>query len=269
MRRVAALDVVLVEPKELLGVERRGAAVDLGDVEQLHHLVEREELAVAVRPPNPAQVVEHGLGQVAVGSKLEHAHRAVALGEALPVRTENHGHVGIQGQVRAQRIQNIDLARGVVHVVVAADDVRHLHVQIVDDHREVIGRRAVGAHDDQIVELVVAEFQPPADEIVHHDDAIQRVLEPDDRRDAFGRRFRAIATAPVVARLDLACHLFRTQRFEAPLRAVAAVGLAFVEESLGHFRVAREAAALKDRPVVVVEPEPGEPLQDGIDGLLR
>ena len=40
-------------------------------------------------------------------------------------------------------------------MIVAADDVGDAHVVIVDDDREHIGRRAVGAQHDDVVELVV------------------------------------------------------------------------------------------------------------------
>ena len=37
-------------------------------------------------------------------------------------------------------------------------DVRDAHVEVVDDDAEVVGRRAVGARDDQVVELVVGDL---------------------------------------------------------------------------------------------------------------
>jgi hypothetical protein len=38
-----------------------------------------------------------------------------------------------------------ELAEGVVQMVVTANDVCHAHVVIVDDDRQHVGRRAVGA----------------------------------------------------------------------------------------------------------------------------
>ena len=52
-----------------------------------------------------------------------------------------------------ERAVDLRLAEGVVQVVVAADHVRDAHVVIVDDDREIVGRRAVGAQQDQIVEF--------------------------------------------------------------------------------------------------------------------
>ena len=42
-------------------------------------------------------------------------------------------------------------------MVVAADHMGDAHVVIVDDDREIVGRRAVGAQDDQIVELRIGD----------------------------------------------------------------------------------------------------------------
>ena len=110
---------------------------------------------------------------------------------------------------RLERAKDIDLARGVVQVVVAADDVGDAHIEIVDHHRQVIGGRPVGAQEDEIVELSIPEGDPPPDQVLDHDLAIERVLEADHRlgirigRAAFGS---AAATA-VIARFLLARHL--------------------------------------------------------------
>ena len=50
------------------------------------------------------------------------------------------------------KVGDEDLARGVGQVVIAADNVRDAHVGVVADHGEVVGGRAVGAHDDHVVE---------------------------------------------------------------------------------------------------------------------
>jgi hypothetical protein len=42
-------------------------------------------------------------------------------------------------------------------MVVAADDVGDAHIVVVDHDREHVGRRAVGAQDDEVVEVLVLE----------------------------------------------------------------------------------------------------------------
>jgi hypothetical protein len=43
-----------------------------------------------------------------------------------------------------QCAEDVDLPRSVVDVIVAADDVRDPHVEVVDHDAEIVGRRAVG-----------------------------------------------------------------------------------------------------------------------------
>jgi hypothetical protein len=78
------LDVVLVEPVELVGVEGGRGLVDIGDVEQLDHLVEGKDLLIAVGPAEAHQVVEQRLRQVALIAVGDDADRAVRLDSRAP-----------------------------------------------------------------------------------------------------------------------------------------------------------------------------------------
>ena len=59
-------------------------------------------------------------------------------------------------------------------MIVAADDMRDLHVDVVDDDAEIIRRRAVGSRDDQIVELAILENNVAFDQIADHRCAFAR-----------------------------------------------------------------------------------------------
>ena len=98
----------------------------------------------------------------------------MSLAEARLVRSENQRHVGKLRQDRAQRLIKLDLPGRIGEMIVAANDVGDLHVDVVDDDTKVIGRGAVGAGDDQIVQLAVVE----------HDVAFDHIL--DDRRASRG-----------------------------------------------------------------------------------
>jgi hypothetical protein len=80
--------------------------------------------------------------------------------------------VGVERHLGAERLQDVDLARRVVDVVVAADDVGDAHVPVVDHDAEVVGRRAVGAGDDQVVQLGVGDLDAALDQVVPGDDAV-------------------------------------------------------------------------------------------------
>ena len=71
------------------------------------------------------------------------------------------------GTSQPMRLVDLRLPRGIGQVIDAADDMRHLHVVIVDDDGEIVGRVAVGAQDDEVVELLVRE----------HDAALHLVVD--------------------------------------------------------------------------------------------
>ena len=81
----------------------------------------------------------------------------MALGELLAVGAQDHGDVSERGHGSAEGLVDHDLTRGVGQVVVAADDMGDLHHGVVDDGREVIRGRAIGAEDDKVVELLGVE----------------------------------------------------------------------------------------------------------------
>ena len=104
------------------------------------------------------------------------------------------------------------------------------HVPVVDDDREVVGRDAVGADDDEVVDLVVGDGDRALDHVVPGDDAALRVAKADHRRDALGHRRQRLARlgapAAVVERLLAARALRLAHRLELGRRRVAAVGAA-------------------------------------------
>ena len=54
-------------------------------------------------------------------------------------------------------------------MIVAADDMRDVHVVVVDDDREIIGRRAVRPRNHQVIELDILEDHPAPHLVLDHD----------------------------------------------------------------------------------------------------
>ena len=96
----------------------------------------------------------------------------MSLGQLVAVGAQDHGQVREGGHVVAEGLVDEDLARGVGQVVVAADDVGDAHVGVVADHGEVVGGRAVGAHDDHVVHDVGGEGHVAVDGVVELDGAV-------------------------------------------------------------------------------------------------
>ena len=69
------------------------------------------------------------------------------------------------GVARAERLIEQHLLRRVRHVIVAADHMRDRHVDVVHDHGEVIRGMAVGAQDDEALDVLVGERNGAVHEI--------------------------------------------------------------------------------------------------------
>jgi hypothetical protein len=60
-------------------------------------------------------------------------------------------------QCRAERIQNIDLTRRVIHVIITTNDVGNLHIPVIHRDAKIVSWRAIRTRNDQIVQLFIAD----------------------------------------------------------------------------------------------------------------
>ena len=95
----------------------------------------------------------------------------------------------------AERVVDLSLARGIGEVIVAADDVGDAHVVVVDHDGQHVGRRAVGAQQHEVVEVLVLPDDAALHLVLDHGLARERRLEADHRLDP-GRCLRRVAVAP-------------------------------------------------------------------------
>src|SRR3989449_621517 len=266
-RRAHPHDVLVREPFELRVVEDGAGGGDIFDVEELDQLLPREDLLVPVGPAEPGQVVDHGVGRNAGVAERLDGGRAVALGEPAPVRPQDHRHVRHLGDRVAERLVAEDLLRRVRQVVVAANHVRDPHRDVVHDDAEVVRGRAVRADEDPVVEPTVVERDRAVDQVVH--DRRARVRDPEAERPGIQA---AVAAPPRVAESLLARLGGPPLALQELGRAVAVVGAARGAQSLGVVTVDRKplglAVARRRRPLVPVEAEPLEGLEDRGDVLV-
>ena len=175
----------------------------------------------------------------------------MALGELLAVGAQDHGDVGERGHGRAEGLVDHDLARGIGQMVVAANDVGDLHHGVVDDGRKVIRRRAIGAEDDKVVELLGVEGHLAVDGVVDTD--VAAVLGHLDAQDVglagldaaaclLGIKIAAAALIALEGILALLGGL--AIGVELLLGAEAGIGLALVPELLGGLLVQVQALGL-------------------------
>jgi hypothetical protein len=152
---------------EFFGIDPGGAAADSFEREGRNHLVARHQLAVASRrPAEQTQEIDHRIGQISKALVLRHRRDAVPLAQLLLVGAENQRHVRKLGWRLPERLPQQNVLRRVGDVIVAPNDVRNPHVDVVGHHGEVIDRQAVRAENDEILNLLVIDLDMAAHVIV-------------------------------------------------------------------------------------------------------
>ena len=81
----------------------------------------------------------------------------MAFGQFLSVFSENQRDVSINGQGPIHRIVNQHLSRGIVQMIVTANNMGDAHIKIIDHNRQHINRCPVRAQQDHIIQLIVAD----------------------------------------------------------------------------------------------------------------
>ena len=69
------------------------------------------------------------------------------------------------GNPRAERLEELDLHRGIRDVILAAQDVRDAELGVVENRGKEVERRSVRTHQDRILEMAAVEFLPSLDEV--------------------------------------------------------------------------------------------------------
>ena len=100
-----------------------------------------------------------------------------------------------------------------------------------------------------------------------HHLALQRVLEPNHRTHT-RLRLRTPTTTPVVAGLLPGRLLLSPQGIDLFFAAVAMVGLALLQPLINDLAVTIESLGLKERPLIMIQPQPGHAIKNGVHVFL-
>ena len=144
-----------------------------GDLELLDDFFDRQHfLAVGGRPAEQAEVVADGGREVAALLVFLDEGALVALGHlARAVGLQDERDVSVNGRLGAEGLEELEVLRGVGEVVLAADHVGDLHLDVIDDVDEVEDRFAVGTEDHEVAILDAGDLS--ADHVVqHHRDGV-------------------------------------------------------------------------------------------------
>ena len=181
----------------------------------------------------------------------------MALGELLAVGPVQQRDVRVERHLLPHRLQDPHLLGRVGVVVGAAHDVGDARVEVVDDDRQVVDRRAVGAGDHEVVLERVLERGLAADDVA--DDGRALVGHPQPH-----------GALPLVLAAEAAVAVLARAGLDLLGPGGRAVGVPAVDQLLRRpRRGGRWRSDWKTGVAVVVEPEPAQRLEDLLDVLGR
>ena len=137
----------------------------------------------------------------------------------------------VDRRLGSDRPDDVDLLRRVRDVVLAPDHVRDVVPHILHRRGEVVGRPSVGANEHDILELLVRELDPAANDVVPRRDTLVRHAEAD--------------------------------------RPLVLVGLALLDEATRDLGAVLQPVELEGDVAVPVEPEPAQRVLDLLCRLLH
>ena len=147
-----------------------------------------------------------------------------------------------------------DVLRRVGKMIVAARYMRDLHVDVVNDDREVVRGITIGTKEDEVVDQLSFEADVAADQIVEADRSGLDLESDHVRAGSCGDR----AAAAGVAIRNARSFGGETLRVELLDRAVASIGAAPGDQLLGAVAVARQPIALVNRAFIPFNPQPAQ-----------
>ncbi len=105
----------------------------------------------------------------------------MTLGEFCTVRTMNERDMRHLRHVPTHCIIDDCLPRSIGQMIVAAYDMGHAHIVIIDNDCMHVSRRTIGTQNDEIVQVFVRETHIALHCILHESFTFLRCLDPDDR----------------------------------------------------------------------------------------
>ena len=181
-------EILSVQIRHLLDVHLGGRMLATVQRERLDKLFAAHLLAFVARiPAEQRQIVHHRVRQEALVFEIADERVAVAFAVRLAGRVDDHRQMAVLRDGGAQAAEHHDVAERVLHMVVAADDMRHFLRDVVDDVRDMEHGAAVAADDHDILHAVQRLRHVAFDQIMVGDGAAReaKLRRPFDRLDEF------------------------------------------------------------------------------------
>jgi hypothetical protein len=163
-----------------------------------------------------------------------------------------------------QSLVDLNLAGGVVQMVISPEDMGDFHGGIIHHHRKIIGGEAVAPQNDEIIQFRIIKFHATLDEIFHDGLPFPR------GKKAYGVRPLGIRRFPVEARAivlgfepGLESHL--SLRFQLLRRTVTPIRLSLFQQSLCGLLIEGNPLRLIKGPFIPIHSQPGHGIQDHLN----
>ena len=229
--------------------------------EELDELLLGEDLLIALgAPAQQGDEVDDRIGQKALRGVIAELGADIALAHLGAVGVLDEGDVGIHGRLRAEGLEELQVLKGVHDVILAADDVRDAHLDVVHhvDQMEDVGAiRALDNHVGRVLRVGVVHGDVAADEVVQGHDALALEAETPDGALAGAGDFIAVLVALVGG--GALVHAPQLHQF-LEIAVVNLLALALVVGGVG------TALALA---LVPVQPQPAHACENGLHGVLH
>ena len=152
-------------------------------------------------------------------------------------------------------------------MVFTTNNVSDFHIPVVDHNTEVVGRGTVGTADDQIVQLLVAEFDRPTDLVVKNNGSILRVGKTHHAWFISSMMLMAVAAATVVTWLLTVCHLLFAQCVQTLFGAIAFIRGTGFQHLINHGVVAIKTFGLEVRTFIPFQIQPIHAIHNGFNSF--
>ena len=199
-RRERQLLIALARQRhQILGIEFRGRGAKLADVKALGDLIQRHPQFHRLARPQPRHQAQQGLGRDPAGAQIAQRQRAQTFRQLLAPRPGQQAVVGKARRRAAHGFHDLDLRRGIGHVVGAAHDMGHAHIHIIHRRGEGIKHLPIGP-DQHRVRHRARINRDVAQNAIGPFDAGLVQLEPPIAIAALGAHFGALLFAQMQAR---------------------------------------------------------------------
>ena len=167
-----------VEISQLFRIKARRRAANGIQRKPVNRLGTADHFIITMAPAKAEQIIEHGIGKIALIAVGTDTKRAMAFREFGPINAMNQRNMGKFGNIPAHAAIHHRLAKGVVEMIITPDHMGDAHVMIIDNDGQHIGGGAIGAQDDHVIK----------DPVLHGNLALNQI---GDCRAALIRHFHA------------------------------------------------------------------------------